>query len=84
MNRCRWSAAGLLAALLIFAPPGLAGAAPVRLSLLAVENQSADPRFDYLEGVIRGVLQFDLGSQEGVELLARGDLEAILRSRGFS
>jgi hypothetical protein len=27
------------------------------------------------------VLLFDLGSQEGVELLARGDLEAILREQ---
>ncbi len=81
MNRYRWVAVGLMAALLIFAQPILAGAAPVRLALLAVENQSANPRFDYLEGIIRGVLLFDLGSQEGVELLARGDLEAILREQ---
>jgi TolB-like protein len=71
----------LLAFLLAVALPGLVLAAPVRLALLAVENQSANPRFDYLEGIIQGVLLFDLGSQEGVELATRGDLEAILREQ---
>ena len=37
-------------------------AAPVRLALLSIENQSADPRFDDLEGIIRGVLLYDLSS----------------------
>jgi TolB-like protein len=53
----------------------------VRLALLSVENQSADPRFDYLEGIIRGVLLFDLSSQPGVELVTRTDLDAILREQ---
>ncbi len=55
--------------------------APVRLALLSIENQSADPRFDYLEGIIRGVLLFDLSSQPGVELVTRTDLDAILREQ---
>jgi TolB-like protein len=82
MRRTSLLLAVLLPALLLAAAlPSLAGAAPVRLALLAVENQSANPRYDYLEGIIRGVLLFDLGSQEGVELLARSDLEAILREQ---
>jgi len=59
----------------------LAGAAPVRLALLAVENQSANPRYDYLEGIIRGVLLYDFSSQPGVEVLARTELDAILREQ---
>ena len=64
--------------LLLFTP---AFGAPVRLALLSIENQSADPRFDYLEGIIRGVLLFDLSSQPGVELVTRSDLDAILREQ---
>jgi hypothetical protein len=71
----------LITFLLAGALPALVSAAPVRLALLAVENQSANPRFDYLEGIIRGVLLFDLGSQEGIELVTRGDLEAILQEQ---
>jgi len=56
-------------------------AAPVRLALLSIENQSADPRFDYLEGIIRGVLLYDLSSQQGVEIVTRTDLDAILREQ---
>jgi TolB-like protein len=55
--------------------------APVRLALLEIENRSADPRFDYLEGIIRGVLLFDLSSQPGVEIVTRTDLDAILREQ---
>jgi TolB-like protein len=66
---------------LFLCPAVLTAAAPVRLALLSVENQSADPRFDYLEGIIRGVLLFDLSSQAGVEIVTRTDLDAVLREQ---
>jgi TolB-like protein len=66
---------------LALSPAAPAFGAPVRLALLSIENQSADPRFDYLEGIIRGVLLFDLSSQPGVELVTRTDLDAILREQ---
>jgi TolB-like protein len=66
---------------LALAPGGPAFGAPLRLALLSIENQSADPRFDYLEGIIRGVLLFDLSSQPGVEMITRTDLDAILREQ---
>ncbi len=71
----------LLLFCLALVPGGAALGAPVRLALLSIDNQSADPRFDYLEGIIRGVLLFDLSSQEGVELVTRSDLDAILREQ---
>ncbi len=84
MRKLHWPFA-LLPLLVLFClalPPGaLAYGAPVRLALLSIENQSADPRFDYLEGIIRGVLLFDLSSQPGVELVTRTDLDAILREQ---
>jgi TolB-like protein len=66
---------------LFLCPAVLTSAAPVRLALLSVENQSADPRFDYLEGIIQGVLLFDLSSQPGVEIVTRTDLDAVLREQ---
>jgi len=69
----------LLAVALALTLPAFA--APVRLALLSIENQSADPRFDYLEGIIRGVLLYDLSSQQGVEVVTRTDLDAILREQ---
>ena len=55
--------------------------APVRLALLSVDNRSADPRFDYLEGIIRGVLLYDLSSEPELEIVTRTDLDAILREQ---
>jgi TolB-like protein len=71
----------LLTAVLILCLALPAFGAPVRLALLEIENRSADPRFDYLEGIIRGVLLFDLSSQAGVEIVTRTDLDAILREQ---
>jgi TolB-like protein len=80
--RCPWPVRFLLALFFLgLIPAGVSFAAPVRLALLSIENQSADPRFDYLEGIIRGVLLFDLSSQPGVELVTRTDLDAILREQ---
>jgi TolB-like protein len=78
VNRRRLLVLALLSAIAL---PALVLAGPVRLALVAVENQSANPRFDYLEGIIQGILLFDLGSQEGIELVTRGDLETILREQ---
>jgi TolB-like protein len=80
--RCLLLALSLLVLIgLVLAPGSPAFGAPVRLALLSIENQSADPRFDYLEGIIRGVLLFDLSSQPGVEMITRTDLDAILREQ---
>jgi len=71
----------LLAAALTLCLVLPACAAPVRLALLGIENQSANPRYDYLEGIVRGVLLYDLTSQPEVEMVTRTDLDAILREQ---
>ena len=84
MRKARYPLLALscLVLLCLILGPGIpAFGAPVRLALLSVENRSADPRFDYLEGIIRGVLLFDLSSQPGVELVTRTDLDAVLREQ---
>ncbi len=52
--------------------------APVRVAMLDVENLGGDPRHQYLEGMIQGVLLFDLTRSEWVDVVARSDLENIL------
>ena len=52
--------------------------APVRIAMLDVENLGGDPRHQYLEGMIQGVLLFDLTRSEWVDVVARSDLENIL------
>jgi len=53
-------------------------AGAVSVALLDIENRSADPRYDYLAGIIKGLLLFDLSAEPGIELVDRGELESIL------
>jgi hypothetical protein len=70
-----------LAGLLLLAGTAAVQALPVRVAFLSVDNLSANPRYDYLEGIIRGVLLFDLSGAEGIEVVNRGDLDSILREQ---
>jgi len=58
-----------------------AGAPPATLAFLSMDNMGMDPRYDYLEGIIRAVLLFDLSGQEDVRVVNRADLESILREQ---
>ena len=53
----------------------------VRLAFLSIENLSANPRYDYLEGIIRGILLYDLSSEKEIDVVDRNDLESILREQ---
>jgi hypothetical protein len=53
-------------------------AGAVSVALLDIENRSADPRYDYLAGIIKGLLLFDLSAEPGIELVDRAELESIL------
>lgn len=61
--------------------PAMVYPAPIRLAFLTIDNQSANPRYDYLEGIIRGVLLYDLSSQPEVEVVNRSDLDSVLREQ---
>ena len=56
-------------------------AEPVKAALLSIRNAGSDVRADYLEGIIRGVLLYDLSSTEDMQLVNRAELEAILREQ---
>ncbi|MBU0927437.1 MAG: hypothetical protein KKA67_06785 [Spirochaetes bacterium] len=75
--------AAVLAFLLGALCPLLAAAAP-RVAVLALENRSGDPRYDYVGGIAQGLLLYDLSSSGAVELLDRGAIDALLKERELS
>ena len=66
---------------LMFLVPVVAQALPVNIAFLSIDNLSANPRYDYLEGIIRGLLLFDLSGAQDIEVVNRSDLDAILREQ---
>jgi TolB-like protein len=58
--------------------PPVSGALPVRVAFTSIDNLSANPTYDYLEGIVRGVLLYDLSEADGVEIVNRTDLDGIL------
>ncbi|PKL24653.1 MAG: hypothetical protein CVV47_09465 [Spirochaetae bacterium HGW-Spirochaetae-3] len=59
-------------------------AAAPRVAVLALENRSGDPRYDYIGGIAQGLLLYDLSSSGSVELLDRGAIDALLAERELS
>jgi len=51
------------------------------VAVLAVENRSRDPRYDYLEGLLQGLLLFDLSQSRRVSLVERSALEQVLKEQ---
>jgi TolB-like protein len=72
-----------LAVVLSIAAPVLAAAAP-RVAVLALENRSGDPRYDYIGGIAGGILLYDLSASGSVELLDRGSIDSLLKERELS
>ena len=70
-----------LACLVLF--PTFAFAGP-RVAVLELENRSGDPRYDYLGGIVQGLLLYDLSSSGAVELLDRSSIAALLAERELS
>ena len=66
---------------LLFGALQILGALPFSLAFLSIDNLGMDPRYDYLEGIIRGILLFDLSNQKNVQVVNRADLESILREQ---
>ena len=72
----------LLLACIFFALAGpAAGAEEKRIAFLSIDNNSYDPRYDYLENMITGILLFDLSRGEGIAIVDRLDLEQVLEEQ---
>ena len=48
------------------------------LALLDIGNLTYDPRYDYLEGIVWGLLLYDFSRIPGIALVERQDLEQVL------
>ena len=54
------------------------GAETVHVAVLGLENLNRDPRYDYLEGMIVGVLMYDLTRINDIELVERARMDRII------
>lgn len=62
----------------IIAPLCPADEQDTSLALLDIKNMTYDPRYDYLEGIIWGLLLYDFSRVPGLSVVERQDLEHIL------
>ncbi len=75
----RWAIMGL--ALMNSSPLSAIGP---RLAVLTPENQTSDPRYDYVGAIINGIVLYDLSNVGSVEVVDRSALDATLRERELS
>ena len=68
---------------LMLIPNALVSAEPVNVAVLDLENLNRDPRYDYLEGMIIGVLMYDLIRVDNVKLVERALLDRIIDEQGL-
>lgn len=52
-----------------------------KCAFISVVNEGGDPRYDYLEGMIAGILQYDLSSTDGLVLIDRSSVSDILKEQ---
>ncbi len=48
------------------------------VALAGIENTGGDPRYDYLTGIVEGLLLFDFSRSPGVKLVNRNKIEDVL------
>jgi len=53
----------------------------ISIAVLPLENSTGDASSDYLGRIAEAVLMFDLSSQEEVDLVSRGELDAVLQEQ---
>ncbi len=71
----------VLSTLLFALNAGPAFCEKAKIAMLSVENGSKDPRYDYLEGLLSGLLLYDLSSVEDITLVERSSLESIMKEQ---
>ena len=54
------------------------GAESINVGVLRLENLNRDPRYDYLEGMIIGVLMYDLTRVDDIDLVERARMDRII------
>ena len=63
--------------------PGLFGQNSEKIAFVTLENQSGDPRYEYLAPIIEGILLYDLSEKGSVNLVERKNLQKIMVEQEF-
>ena len=63
---------------LVFALFSLPAAGDTVVALAGIDNAGGDPRYDYLAGIVEGLILFDLSRSPGITLVNRSRLEDVL------
>ncbi len=53
----------------------------VKIAFISIDNKGMDPRYDYLAGIINGLLLFDLATTDGIVVVDRSSLENVLKEQ---
>ena len=70
--------------LTVMVPCVFAQSNDVKVAFLRVDNINRDPRYDYLSGMISGILLYDLSSTDGLIVIDRRALEDVLKEQELS
>ncbi|MBN1524614.1 MAG: hypothetical protein JW904_09030 [Spirochaetales bacterium] len=65
----------------IIIPAAFSQAKVAKVALLDVDNINRDPRYDYLSGMISGILLYDLSRTEGISIIDRRSLDDVLKEQ---
>jgi TolB-like protein len=68
--------------LILFASgTGIVFCEKAKIAMLSVDNGSKDPRYDYLEGLLSGLILYDLSDIEDITIVERSSLENIMKEQ---
>lgn len=71
----------LLLLFLIAAMPVFSAWSESAVALSGIENAGGDPRYDYLAGIVEGLLLFDLSRAPGIVLVNRSSIDDVLEEQ---
>lgn len=73
----------ILVQLILFSLPAQVVSNGVETAFLDFENINMDPAFDYLGGIIKGLLLYDISRNEHIQLVNRSELERVLEEQSL-
>jgi len=73
----------VLVQMIVFSIPAQTVSEGVKTAFLEFENINMDPALDYLGGIIKGLILYDLSRNEYIQLVNRSELEKVLHEQSL-
>jgi len=73
----------VLVQMIVFSIPAQIVSEGVKTAFLEFENINMDPALDYLGGIIKGLILYDLSRNEYIQLVNRSELEKVLHEQSL-